>query len=188
MSTQDPSGRTGFAAVADRLAGLTDPSMGDEREQSIILRAGTVAMTVSIFTIQLLGLFLAVIGAGMWSGVVVFAAVIPGLVYTWYCRSAGLDTDVAYARVAPRRRVVSIASGIALAIAWIGAVSFHMIQGTPLIPVGLGSVEVGDTSTASGLLVGGLVGGAAGVFVTLVRSRSGARRASQDQDLEDDED
>lgn len=54
MSTQNPARRRSFASAANRFAGLTDPSMGDEREQSIILRAGTVAMTVSIFTIQLL--------------------------------------------------------------------------------------------------------------------------------------
>lgn len=186
MSTQNPARPRGFASAADRFAGLTDPSMGDEREQTIILRAGTVAMTASIFTIQLLGILLAVLGAGLWSGIVVIAAVVPSLVYTWYCRSSGLDVDASFSRVTPRRKVWTNVAGLALVFAWVGAVMVHMISGAPLIPAGLGSVDGGDTSTAGGLLVGALVGGALGVLALVLRSRRGSRRAAADPEEDDD--
>ena len=186
MSTHSPADRTGFAAAADRFAGLMDPSMGDEREQSIILRAGTVAMTTSIFTIQLLAVVMAVIGVGMWSLVVALAAIVPSLVYTWYCRSSGLDTDASLSRVAPRRMLWTNSAAFGLAFAWIGAVGFHLLQGRPLVEVGVGSIHAGDQSTASGLVVGGLVGGAAGLIVTAVRWRRGARQEASQQEAEED--
>ena len=175
-----------FASVADSLAGIKDPSMGDERERDIILRAGTAAMTASIFVILLLGVYLALIGVGLWSGVVVVAAVIPSGVYSWYCRSSGLDTHQSYSKIAPRRRNGAMALGFVLAFAWIGAVAFHMSTGSPLVDVGVGTMKVGETSTASGLVVGGVVGGAIGAIVLTRSSRVGAKRRAAD--VEDDED
>ncbi|GAA4513462.1 hypothetical protein [Brevibacterium yomogidense] len=186
MTSNNSGGRRSFASIADTLAGIKDPSMGDERERDIILRAGTAAMTASIFTIQLLGVFLALIGVGLWSGVVVVAAVIPSGVYSWYCRSSGLDTHQSYSKIAPRRRNGAMALGFVLALAWIGAVAFHMSTGSPIMDVGMGSVKVGETSTASGLVVGGIVGGTIGAIVLTRSSRVGAKRRAAD--VEDDED
>lgn len=186
MSMKNSAGRRSFASVADRLAGIKDPSMGDERERDIILRAGTTAMTASIFTIQLLGVFLALIGVGMWSGIVLVAAVIPSGVYSWYCRSSGLDTHQSYSKIARRRRNGAMALGFVLAFAWIGAIAFHMITGSPLLDVGMGDVKVGETSTAAGLAVGGIVGGTIGAIVLTRSSRVGAKRRAAD--LDDDED
>ncbi|WP_019158953.1 hypothetical protein [Brevibacterium senegalense] len=186
MTTNSSGERRSFATVADRLVGLKDPSMGDERERDIILRAGTTAMTVSIFTIQTLGVLLAVIGVGLWSGVVLAAAVIPGVAYTWYCQSSGLDTTQSYAKIAARRRNWSVMAGLAMAAAWIGALSFHMLTGSPLVQAGIqGTVGTGN-STAIGLVVGGLIGGTIGVFTLSRSSRAGAKRNAADD--EDDED
>ena len=186
MTTNSPARRTTFASVADSLAGLKDPSMGDERELDIILRAGSAAMTAAIFTIQLLGVYLAVIGVGLWSGFVVGAAVVPSLVYSWYCRSSGLDSTASYAKIAPRRRVLTMLLGFLVALAWVGAVAFHMATGTPILDVGLGAPMVGESSTASGLVTGALVGGVLAMIVLAISARVGARRSARDE--EDDED
>jgi hypothetical protein len=186
MTTNSSAGRRSFATVADNLVGIKDPSMGDERERDIMLRAGTTAMTVSIYTIQALGVLLAVIGVGLWSGVVIAAAVIPGAAYTWYCQSSGINPSQSYAKIALRRRNWSIVIGLAMAAAWIGALSFHMLSGSPLVPAGIqGTVGTGN-STAIGLVVGGLIGGTIGVFTLSRSSRAGAKRNAADD--EDDED
>lgn len=186
MTTNKSAGRRSFASVADSIAGIKDPSMGDERERDIILRAGTTAMTASIFTIQLLGVLLALIGVGMWSGIVLVAAVIPSGVYSWYCRSSGLDTHQSYSKIAPRRRNGAMAFGFVLAFAWIGAIAFHMITGSPLVNVGVGSVNVGETSTAAGLVVGGIAGGTIGAIVLSRSARVGAKRSAADEDEDED--
>lgn len=187
MNTPRSANERRFATVADNLAGITDPSMGDERERDIILRAGTTAMTASIFTIQLLGVYLAVIGVGLWSSVVLIAAVIPSLVYSWYCKSAGLDTTRSYSKVAPRRRRLAILAGIVVACAWIGAIAFHTLTGAPLIDVGIGALANGDSETASGLITGGIAGGAIAVVALALTVRVGRKRLAADEAADDED-
>lgn len=177
-----------FTTTADRLAGIADPSMGDERERDIALRAGTVAMVVSIFTIQLIGVALAVIGVGMWSGIVIVAALIPSGAYSWYCRSAGLDMNRVYSKIAPRRRRLATLAGLAVAAAWIAALSFHMFTGAPLIDVGLSDAVSTDSSTAAGLVTGGIVGGAAAAVALALSARRGRRRLAAEDDADEDAD
>lgn len=186
MTLHTPARRTTFATVADRLAGITDPSLADERERDIILRAGSAAMTASIYTLQLLGVCFAVLGAGMWSALIFVGSMIPTLVYSWYCRSAGLDTLSSFAKIAPRRRLITQLIGLVLAVAWAGAIAAHMITGTPLIDAGLGAPMIGESSTGSGLLTGAVVGGIIAMIVLSVSARIGARRSARD--AEDDED
>ncbi|SMY11188.1 hypothetical protein [Brevibacterium jeotgali] len=176
-----------FTALADRLAGISDPSMGDERERDIALRAGTAAMVVSIFTIQLIGVALAVIGAGLGSVLVILAALIPSGVYSWYCRSAGLDMTRVYSKVAPRRRRLALLAGLAVACAWITAVAVHVTTGAPLIDVGLGSTVTPDGSTAAGLITGGIVGGTVGAIALRLSAKRGRRRVVADEEAADEE-
>ena len=176
-----------FTALADRLAGISDPSMGDERERDIALRAGTAAMVVSIFTIQLIGVALAVIGAGPGSVLVILAALLPSGVYSWYCRSAGLDMTRVYSKIAPRRRRLALLAGLAVACAWIAAVAVHVTTGSPLIDVGLGSPATPDSSTAAGLITGGIVGGAVGAIALRISAKRGRRRVVADEEAADEE-
>ena len=162
MTTPSPRN---FTTVADRLAGISDPSIGDERERDIALRAGTAAMVVSIFTIQLIGVALAVIGAGLWSVLIILAALIPSGVYSWYCTSAGL----------------------AVACAWIAAVAVHVTTGAPLIDVGLGNAVTPDSSTAIGLVTGGIVGGSIGAIALSLSAKRGQKRVAADEEADDED-
>lgn len=184
MTTHSPRR---FATTADRLAGIDDPSMGDERERDIALRAGTAAMVGSIFAILLLGVLFAAIGAGMWSAVLFLAAIVPSGIYNWYCRSSGIDTARSYAKIAPRRRNLAMTAGFAAAGAWVAALAFHMITGAPLIDVGLGAEIPDGSSTAYGLITGGLMGTAVGVLVLTGTVRIGRKRLTADDDADDED-
>lgn len=176
-----------FTTVADRLAGISDPSMGDERERDIALRAGTAAMVVSIFTIQLIGVFLAVIGAGLGSVLIVLAALIPSGVYSWYCRSAGLDMTRVYSKIAQRRRRLALLAGLAVTCAWIAAVAVHKTTGAPLIDVGLGNAISQDSGTAAGLITGGIVGGMFGAIALYISAKRGQKRLAADEEADDED-
>ena len=176
-----------FITVADRLAGISDPSIGDERERDIALRAGTAAMVVSIFTIQLIGVDLAVIGAGLLSVLVILAALIPSGVYSWYCTSAGLDMTRVYSKIAPRRRRLALLAGLAVACAWIAAVAVHVTTGAPLIDVGLGNAVTPDSSTAIGLVTGGIVGGSIGAIALSLSAKRGQKRVAADEEADDED-
>ena len=184
MTTPSPRN---FTTVADRLAGISDPSMGDERERDIALRAGTAAMVVSIFTIQLIGVALAVIGAGLWSVLIILAALIPSGVYSWYCTSAGLDMTRVYSKIAPRRRRLALLAGLAVACAWIAAVAVHVTTGAPLIDVGLGNAVTPDSSTAIGLVTGGIVGGSIGAIALSLSAKRGQKRVAADEEADDED-
>jgi ABC-type antimicrobial peptide transport system permease subunit len=66
-------------AFADRIAGFDDPSMGDERERDIILRAYTFGAVVSTYVFFALALIFAVLGAGLWSALIVLASGVSGV-------------------------------------------------------------------------------------------------------------
>ena len=163
MSTNPRARRTN--ALADRIAGFDDPSMGDERERDVILRAYTFASTLSIYVFLGLGIVFAVIGAGMWSVLIVLASGVAGSAVSSYCRRENVDFTLAMARISPRRLVVSYVVGAIFAAAWLAAIVFHQTVGHPLIDVGLGSAAEAFSEDALPVVIGGIVGFAAAVVV-----------------------
>ena len=126
-------------AFADRIAGFDDPSMGDERERDIILRAYTFGAVVSTYVFFALALVFAVLGAGMWSVLIVFGSMVTSIAVSAYCQRENVDFSMAMARVSPRRLIVGNIVGALFAIAWVGAIVFHISNGYPLIDVGMGA-------------------------------------------------
>ena len=63
-------------AFADRIAGFDDPSMGDERERDVILRAYTFGAVVSTYVFFALTLIFAVLGAGIWTVLIIFGSIV----------------------------------------------------------------------------------------------------------------
>ncbi|KAB1946305.1 hypothetical protein [Brevibacterium linens] len=126
-------------AFADRIAGFDDPSMGDERERDIILRAYTFGAVVSTYVFFALALVFAVLGAGMWSVLIVLGSIVTSGVISGYCKRENVDFSMAMARVSPRRLIVGNIVGAVFAIVWVGAIVFHMSEGYPLIDVEMGN-------------------------------------------------
>lgn len=71
-------------ALADRIAGFNDPSMGDERERDVILRAYTFGAVVSIYVFYILGVLFAVIGAGLWTVPLILGTGVIGVAVSSY--------------------------------------------------------------------------------------------------------
>ncbi|WP_029090025.1 hypothetical protein [Brevibacterium album] len=199
MSTRNPHGggpRRGnaphgrarrFARFADAVAGLTDPSMGDERERDVILRAGTAAMTAALFTFIALGLLLAATGAVLQSGLAILASAVPNFVYFRYCSSEGLDNAQVYSRTAPRRRRLTMAIGAICALVWLGLLAAYAITGAPLIDLSWATTRMESTSTWTGALVGGVAGVAATFAVLGLLVRSGRRRTELERTAPDED-
>ena len=125
--------------LADRIAGFNDPSMGDERERDVILRAYTLGAVVSTYVFFALALIFAVFGAGMWSVLIVFGSMVTSIVVSAYCQRENVDFSMSMARVSPRRLIVGNIVGALFAIVWVGAIVFHISNGYPLIDVGMGN-------------------------------------------------
>ena len=146
-------------AFADRIAGFDDPSMGDERERDIILRAYTFGAVVSTYVFFALALVFAVLGAGMWSVLIVFGSMVTSIAVSAYCQRENVDFSMAMARVSPRRLIVGNIVGALFAIAWLAAVVFHMSNGYPLIDAGMGNrLMPGAPSSTYPIVIGGAIG------------------------------
>ena len=156
-STSDKKKHTN--ELADRIAGFNDPSMGDERERDVILRAYTLGAVVSTYVFFALALIFAVFGAGMWSVLIVFGSMVTSIVISAYCQRENVDFSMAMARVSPRRLIVGNIVGALFAIAWLAAVVFHMSNGYPLIDAGMGNrLMPGAPSSTYSIVIGGAIG------------------------------
>ncbi|WP_205683404.1 hypothetical protein [Brevibacterium sp. S111] len=77
--------------LADKIAGFNDPSMGDERERDVILRAYTLGAVVSTYVFFALGLIFAVLGAGVWSAFIILGSIATSSVVSGYCKRENVD-------------------------------------------------------------------------------------------------
>ncbi|MGP9623529.1 hypothetical protein ACT3S7_11225 [Corynebacterium sp. AOP34-AQ2-28] len=179
----------GNNALADSIAGFDDPSMGDERERDVILRAFTVGAIASTAVFFALGVFTAVIGGGFWSVPVILGSGVSGLVVANYCKREGVDYSQAMARVEPKRLMVSYIVSAAFLVAWLCALVFHQRTGHPLVDVGLGTSM--DSSSGYAPLLGGAVTG----FVVYIiantisryrKTKQARAEALRADDIEDD--
>lgn len=156
-STSDKKKHTN--ELADRIAGFNDPSMGDERERDVILRAYTLGAVVSTYVFFALALIFAVFGAGMWSVLIVFGSMVTSIVISAYCQRENVDFSMAMARVSPRRLIVGNIVGALFAIAWVGAIVFQLSNGYPLIDVGMGNQTMpGAPSSTYSIVIGAAFG------------------------------
>lgn len=146
-------------AFADRIAGFDDPSMGDERERDVILRAYTFGSIFSTYAFFTLALIFAVLGAGLWSALIVLASGVSGVAISAYCRRENVDFSMAMARVSPKRLIVANVIGGVFTLAWLAAVVFHMSNGYPLIDAGMGNRAMpGAPSSTYSIVIGAAIG------------------------------
>ena len=176
-------------ALADGIAGFNDPSMGDERERDVILRAYTFGAVVSIYVFYILGLLFAVIGAGLWTVPLILGTGVIGVAVSSYCKREGIDFALATARVAPKRLALSQIISAAIAILWLLAIVYHQTAGHPLIDVGLGSNIANSDSTS--LFVGGATGALIAIIVITVarqyKLKQARHEAARAADIEDED-
>ena len=143
-------------ALADRITGLNDPSMGDERERDVILRAYTFGSVLSAHVFFVLAVLFAAIGAGLWTIPLILGSAVAGIAVPAYCKREDVDFTLAVSRAADKRIVVSYAIAAVLTAAWVAAIAFHQTTGHPLIEVGLGSPLAG--SSGSSFVIGAIIG------------------------------
>lgn len=177
-------------ALANRIAGLNDPSMGDERERDVILRAYTFGAVISTYTFFALGLLFAVIGAGMWTALLILGSGALGVAVASYCKREGVDYTMATARVAPKRLIGSFIIGAVFSAAWLAAIVYHQTTGHPLIDAGLGAT-FGDSTGGSSLIIGAAAGALGTItFITITRNRrlkQARLEAARAADIEDED-
>lgn len=170
-----------FVSTADTISGLSDPSMGDERESDIFLRGIAFAYTLSQLAAIIVPIGLAVTGSGMWSFLAFFALMSPSFGLMLYCRSEGLSPELIAAKASRRRKIAVWSTGGVLVASFLAALSFHAATGHPLIDIGSGFEKAStgtDTGFPLGLVAGGLVGGA-GAAYSLHRGRRLAQQREQ---------
>lgn len=184
MSTSHQPSR--FTEIADTISGVRDPSMGDERERDVILRAYTFSSVLATYAAFALAILLAVIGVGLWSVLVVLAAGLSGWGAIWYCARHDVDLTTMTERMTGRRRRVTYSAMAVLAVLWVAAVLFHVLTGAPLVPVDLGFPAPADDGFAT--VLGALVGGAVGIVAVAVALKLISRSIRRSEQAAEDED
>lgn len=170
--------------LADRVAGLNDPSMGDEREREVLMRAYTYAMQLGLYCSLAIAVVFAAIGAGWWSAVPLIAMIIPAAAAGGYARREGVDLAHLTERASTARRGWALAVSILTVACWAAALAYHQLVGHPLFPVSFGTVGGNNSPSGSiGLIVGAGVGVAGGVVAQRVLAVRSRRRMQAEQSL-----
>jgi len=178
MSPTNDAHSGALKRIADSLSGFDDPSMGDERQREVILRAYTFAMQLGLFLSFAVALLLAVVGLGFASLAVVVVAGTSSWAAVWYCARENVSMPMLVNRANPRRKRLTLFVTGAFVIAWVAARSFHVLTGAPLLSVD-SDRGVGEASTVVGMLVGG---GLAAVVVILAMKRAEKRATRKEMD------
>ncbi|WP_169251241.1 hypothetical protein [Brevibacterium sp. 'Marine'] len=177
-------------AFADRIAGINDPSMGDERERDVILRAYTFGSIISTYAFFALGVLFAVIGGGLWTVPIILASGAMGVAVALYCRREGVDFRMRLARVASKRLTISYLISVPFIAVWLFAIIYHQTTGHPLINAGLGTM-FGDPGGGSSMIIGAACGVLAVIVVNMITRRRKIKQARAEAaaaDEIDDED
>lgn len=164
--------------AADSISGFDDPSMGDERERDVTLRAYTFAMQLGVYLSLLFALLLAVVGVGFWSVTLILAAGIASWAAIWYCERENVSMAALVERAGPRRKKLAWILVTFFMLAWLGAMAFHMLTGAPLVPIDA-SPGNGDSSVST--VVGGFVGALVGLLAAVGAMKYSAKRARRAQ-------
>ena len=183
------TGRHRPNALADKIAGLDDPSMGDEREREVILRAYTFGSVLSTHVFFALAVLFAAIGAGLWTIPLVLGSAVAGLAVPAYCKREGVDFTLAVSRAANKRMIVSYATSVVFTAAWVAAIAFHQTTSHPFIDAGLGSPLTGSSSSSfvTGASIG-IVCAIAAIAVSRQRKLKQARLEDEAAaDIEDED-
>lgn len=150
-------------ARVDTLLGYRDPSMGDERERDVILRANGLAHTLALVFGLLVAVFMAAGGLG-WAAILVLLAVcLPVYAAYFYARNEGVDMVVQNGRTSKARRICAVVFGVVACGAVLSAIGYQIIAGEPLLNISWGPNESGDVGEIAGMLIGAVCG--AGVIL-----------------------
>lgn len=182
--------QTGPNRRADWVAGFNDPSMGDEREREVILRAYTYAMQLSLYCSLAIAVVFAAVGAGWWSAVPLVAMILPTAAAARYARREGVDLAQLTESASAKRRNWALLVSILAVACWAAALAYHQLVGHPLFRVSFGTFGGDDSPSSSiGLIVGagvGVAGGVAAQRLLAVRRRR-RMRAEEAAQLDGDE-
>lgn len=173
-------------AVADSIAGFNDPSMGDERERDIILRAYTYGSVLTMFAIFVVAIVFAVIGAGFWSVLLIGTGALSGIAISRYCKREGIDFSMITAQIDRKRFLIGQLMSVLFMAGWLFAIAFHISTGHPLIDVNLGSQFEGSDS-ASETMVGGISGFVTATVAGLIMRNIRRKQARAQLFLEDED-
>lgn len=169
--------------AAYALTGLSDPSMGDEREQAVILRAYAFAMVLAMLLGFATSILFAVFGLGLWSVAPLMIVGIPSWATIWFAAREGVDLVALLDRAGKKRMTLVWAGTIGYLLLWCGALAFHILTGNPLISVDFDFGGDPGSETLIGGVIGGTVGLLAAVIALKLKSRTTQRRlAAEDAD------
>lgn len=176
-----------WVAFADRIAGMADPSLGDEREREITMRAYTVAQTMGAYIFMAFGVVLAALGHWWIAFAVIILSGLQTLIAQAYAKQHGIDLVAQTDRVSPQRKRLTTIVVIVVLVALLGARIYQLQSGHALF----GNDGATDTDAAPwesiGLVCGAL---AAGVVATVSAKMRQRREAAKQHDPAsiDDED
>lgn len=149
-------------SALERSAGINSMPLSDPRERQVILRALAIAYSITQGTAVLLALLLA--ASGLWWAAIALAlaVLVPGFAAKHYARKRGVDLYWQSGMARNETSVKGLVLGILIVITVYGLIAFDTAQGRPVLPW---SWYIGHSSSAGftvSLLIGALVGAAAG--------------------------
>lgn len=173
------AGRTDPNRLANRFAGMNDPSMGDEREREVIYRAYVFSNVLAAVLSGIAALVLVATGAGILSLAPVIVVGIPGWAAIAYAARENVDLPTLASTTSRSRRIVTILVTIAFLALWLAGLFFHMQHGHPFVRIDVTADS--DVSTYLGMACG-LVVGIGGVVIAFRMLRGRHRRRLEELD------
>lgn len=160
------------------LIGDHDPSMGDERERDVILRASTLSSVLAMYPGFIVAIFLAASGLGFASLLVLVPVFLPIYATYFYARNERVDLADKGRQMLPRRRRWTNATVSIGLVAVLIAIGFHRFAGHPLIPINWNPAGAGppDASEIAGVVTGAVCGGSAVLLFGWLQRRRARKR------------
>lgn len=165
---------------------LDSPAYGDERERAVFMEAGHFGLTIGLY----LGLFVAlassIFGLILLPTVLLIVTVLPSLATHWYARRRGVDINALAERSGARSTLVSIMVACTVVALTFAGMAYTVFAGQPLVPSPPIDVTPGEGvlgGMAEGAVVGGVLGGLAGIGGALFAHRKAKQNSAADQEL-----
>ncbi|WP_349827494.1 hypothetical protein [Brevibacterium litoralis] len=179
--TSDPN------RLANSFAGLHDPSMGDEREREVVMRAYVFAYVLGTLLAGVAAIVLVATGAGFLSLLPVFVFSAAAWAAIWYAGREKVDLADLAGSATRGRRVATSAVTLVIVAIWVALYVFHLANGRPFLQLSLGVGDDFSGSTAAGMAYGAAVG-VFGVWIARTLHRRSVRRRAIDEAEAPDED
>lgn len=186
MNPDNPRAKSVPIRAADALAGFDDPSYGDERQRSVILRAQALAFIASTHLSLVLAIGVAIAGEQLISLLVLIAGTAPSFLCLWYAGRGGVDMFALNKAVNPRRALWTNVSIGGLALLWLGATLFHTVTESSVGEALTDGFSLAETGEVWSTLAGAVVGAAAalGIIFLLYKLVAGRWQRQEPDELD----